>query len=371
MPNADAEKDSNDLKLIIKQEKQKSPYLQRIEILCLIGKGNWGSIYKVQDASGKFHALKCIRMDPRPPALLSIDYRQVPATEIRILQQLNYEQIPWVPKLYSSWQTEHDKEICYFQHMELFDTDLFQHELWHPITKEIYMHPFRIAIELGMKGIIHGDLQWNQFLLQLHPNKSIKRMVLSDFGFGSNVLLNAQQTLFIEGFTCNVWKLGFFQYIDDPQHVLKRKLFAVYINCQQLVASLLHTRRNTYLLNKNTWCIIESFSFGKYQSIFESLIAPEQLKSIQEFYNKMMPEVVILAESKHSLDKKDSSKESKDTKSETFKVQNVHCDFSDYLPKKIVAVLEEEWKLRSTTQSMQNLSLSSSLPSSSVFCVKT
>lgn len=280
-----------------------------VEILSCIAKGNWGTVYKAMDQQYQFRALKRIQRVNESPSPPDIDYRKVPDTEVEYLSRLNQEGVAWVPKLYAVWNVKDNINGSVYQSqlMELFDIDLFAYaKKWIALDSQTFDKPFQLAIELGFRGILHGDLKWNQFLLTLDSNQAVRRIVLSDFGFASDVL-DRTKSWFLEGFTKGLWRLGFFHYIEDVNDTLKRKLFAVYINIQQIIADLLYCGLNAFTYrndngngtgtgkgndNKTILCIVRSFSFGRYQIVFDSLIAESQRKSIDTFYNTQLPNAI-------------------------------------------------------------------------------
>ncbi len=329
---------------------------RKAEILSCIAKGNWGTIYKVQlPNSSTLYALKVIHRDLVPPAKGTIDYRSVPDTEIKVLSLLNELRIPWVPTLHHTWEIETIlkpggnktigiKQNVQYQLMDLFDTDLFAYsQKWIALNETTYSTAFQLGIELGLRGILHGDLYWNQFLLRLNADNSIQSMVVSDFGFASNVL-DRTNSWYLEGFTKSFWDIGFFHFIGDVNDQLKRKLFAIYLNVQQIVAALLFWRANVFITVRRQIRIIKSFSFGKYQPIFESLISRQQLKSIQMYYQKQMSESITFSTLKHK---------------QSLNFEHIDYDFSLLLPDDVKSFLESEWKLSITMKALNQLALRS------------
>jgi len=323
-----------------------------LDVLCLIAKSNWGMVWKVHDRdNNEFRALKRIERDLDPPEATAIDYRRVPDTEVQFLKRFTLEGVVFAPKLYSSWEIKRKNgKLVHYQKMELFDTDLFTYaKKWLILWNGTFTKPFRLAFELGMRGILHGDLQWNQFLIKFSTTDKelIERVVVSDFGFTSDVL-DKCSSWFLEGWTVAFWKLGYFHYIQDVNDILKRKLFAIFINVQQIVAAILYFKMNVfYELDEKTKTrhlyIVKSFSFGKYQVVMESLIAPMQLKAIQTTYDCLLKASLDYLTARHKNDTPIFTK----------------FDFSRMFSGDVISFLDAETKLLFTTQILNKMVIDS------------
>ena len=203
------------------------------------------------------------------------------------------------------------KETRFLQLQELFDGNvlsLFQFHEDHqlPNLRSQLLEPMiGIAIRLGKRRIIHADLKPDNFLYRVLDSKqslSTKttktyKVVVTDFGRCSFATANKQLN---NGWTRNAWNCLTLRYdmkeesgTDAEADIdVKLELFAIFVNLQALILSLLtwnmvvwldDTRKNA---PETTWIYRFSFPLN------------EQGKVLGErFWNSLLPECTLLRKS--------------------------------------------------------------------------
>ena len=171
----------------------------------LLGKGNYGHVYKVKYKDGKYYALKIIEENPND----SNQYKNI-MRELQIMSQINH---PNIEKFYGGFIDKFplEKKNCYFFCLEFIDGEnlndmiLEYKEKNEQINQELIVLILKGILEgldyLHKKNIYHRDVTPDNIMIEKNTN-NIK---ITDFGISAFYEDNLNQFKSIvgrRGFVC-------------------------------------------------------------------------------------------------------------------------------------------------------------------------
>ena len=164
------------------QECKTNPY-SKYDVLCILGEGSYGKVFKVQDKVTKdFRAMKLIKKGKKS---INQEEEKKIFKEIEILKSLDH---PNIIKVYEFFNTENEffiiSELC--PGGELFDRIIRTKYLSEGVAAYVMKQLLSAVMSCHKGGIIHRDLKPENILIEDYSekDKDLFNIQVIDFGTG-------------------------------------------------------------------------------------------------------------------------------------------------------------------------------------------